>query len=187
MCYNPYNKNLTPLTYKNNFFKQDLYILNLVRISNKGSKYETTWIWSKEKMSNKTNMLYPAICTTFTKLIHLYSLSELQQKMFLMTDISNQNITNHAVNLGSKLTNHKMPKFLKGPQFVHSLCSKLCMFTLNSVVGLFNTKKSLTSFVLNKHLHWFSFLHFDPVQVILLLWALHRFSLLSFMFWVIGL
>ena len=41
-CYNPYNINLTPLTYKNNFFKRDLYILNLVRISNKGSKYETT-------------------------------------------------------------------------------------------------------------------------------------------------
>ena len=140
MCYNPYNKNLTPLTYKNNFFKQDLYILNLVRISNKGSKYETTWIWSKEKMSNKTNMLYPAICTTFTKLIHLYSLSELQQKMFLMTDISNQNITNHTVNLGSKLTNHKMPKFLKGPQFVHSLCSKLCMFTSVLLVCLIQKK-----------------------------------------------
>ena len=119
-------------------------------------------------MSNKTNMLYPAICTTFTKLIHLYSLSELQQKMFLMTDISNQNITNHAVNLGSKLTNHKMSKFLKGPQFVHSLYRKLCIFTSMLLVFLIQ-KKKLTSFVLNKHLHWFSFLHFDPVQVILLL------------------
>ena len=85
-------------------------------------------------------MLYPAICTTFTKLIHLYSLSELQQKMFLMTDISDQNITNHAVNLGSKLTNQKMPKFLKGPQFVHSLYRKLCIFTSMLLVFLIQKK-----------------------------------------------
>ena len=46
------------------------------------------------------------------------------------------------------------------------LCRKLCVFTSLLLVRL---KKSLTSFVLNKHVHWLIFLHFDPVQIISLL------------------
>ena len=54
--------------------------------------------------------------------------------------------------------------------------SKVCLFSLwealcfyFNVIGSFIKKKSLTSFVLNKHVHWFVFLHFDPVQIISLL------------------
>ena len=58
-----------------------------------------------------------------------------------------------------------------------SLQEGLC-FHVN-VIGSFIQKKSLISFVLDKHLQWFVFLHFDLVQIISLLLALHRFSLLS--------
>ena len=53
--------------------------------------------------------------------------------------------------------------------------SEVCLFSLQEALCFyFNViasfiKKSLTSFVLNKHVHWFIFLHFDPVQIISLL------------------
>ena len=98
---------------------------------------------------------------------------------------SEQNLQEHGENLGSKLTNHKMTKFPERSEaYLFSLQEALC-FLLQCYWFVY--KKSLTSFVLNKHVHWFIFLHFDPVQIISLLWALHRVSLLSFTIWVVGL
>ena len=71
--------------------------------------------------------------------------------------------------------------------------SEVCLFSLQEALYFllqcywFVYKKSLTSFVLNKHVHWFIFLHFDPVQIISLFWALYRFVLHSFTGWVNGL
>ena len=51
----------------------------------------------------------------------------------------------------------------------------------------FVTKKSLTSSVFNKHLHWFIF-HFNPVQIISLPQAhptLTLLSVTSLIYWVV--
>ena len=81
------------------------------------------------------------------------------ENLFLTTDISDKNIHEHAVNLGSKLTNHKMTKFPERSEAC-SLYSKLNFFNSILLVRLYKKKKVLTSFVLNKHLHWFNFLSF---------------------------
>ena len=108
------------------------------------------------------------------------------ENLFLTTDISDKNIHEHAVNLGSKLTNHKMTKFPeRSGVFLFSLKEALC-FYFNVIGSLI--KKSLTSSVFNKHLHWFIFLHFNPVQIISLPQAhptLTLLSVTSLIYWVV--
>ena len=51
------------------------------------------------------------------------------ENLFLTTDISDKNIHEHAVNLGSKLTNHKMTKFPERSEvFLFSLQEALCFY-----------------------------------------------------------
>ena len=93
-----------------------------------------------------------------------------------VTDSSNQNIQKHGENLGIE-TNHKWQSFLRGSRFA-LYAVRFALYAVSFVFFLF---------FLCSNIHWFIFLHFDPVQIILLLWALHRFSLLSFTFWIIRL
>ena len=89
------------------------------------------------------------------------------------------------MNLGSKITNHKMTKFPERSVFVCFLCRK---FVVLLQCYWFVYRKSLTSFVPNKHVHWFIFLHFDPVQIVSLPQAHLTLTLLSVTFliyWVV--
>ena len=85
------------------------------------------------------------------------------------------------MNLGSKLTNHNMTKFPERSDVgLFSLQEALCL--------LFMLHKSLTSSIFNKHLHWFIFLHFNPVQKISVPQAHPTLTLLSVTFliyWVV--
>ena len=118
-------------------------------------------------------------------------INQIIRKLFRLTNWSDQNRLKRskhteAWRLASKLTSHKMTKCPERSEvWLFSLQEAFC-FHFNVIIGLF-IKKSLTSIFLNEHPHWFIFLHFDPVQIISLIWALHRFSLLSFTFWVNGL
>ena len=123
----------------------------------------------KKKKTREIKTTWYAICSVYTHLVRL--------KISHKTS-SDQNLKKHWENLGSKLTtkfNDKVSWEVRG----------LFVFSAGSFVFLlqcywFVYKKSLTSFVLNKHVHWFIFLHFDPVQIISLLWALHKLCFLSF-------
>ena len=136
-------------------------------------KCETTWTgWlqsenNAENTRNKKNLVS-----------HLWCLHSCDAFKISQNTSSEQNLQEHGENLGSKLTNHKMTKFPERSEaYLFSLQEALC-FLLQCYWFVY--KKSLTSFVLNKHVHWFIFLHFDPVQIISLLWALHKLYFLSF-------
>ena len=76
------------------------------------------------------------------------------RKLFLEKDTRDQNRHKHGDNLGSKETNHKMTKFPERSEVcLFSLQEALCFYF--NIIGSFI--KSLTSFVLNKHVHWFVF------------------------------
>ena len=76
------------------------------------------------------------------------------RKLFLEKDTRDQNRHKHGDNLGSQVTNHKMTKFPERSEVcLFSLQEALCFYF--NIIGSFI--KSLTSFVLDKHVHWFVF------------------------------
>ena len=171
-------KNLAPLTYNKSFWlRHDDFSYNcyfavpLVAIEKK----------EKTARKKKTSVLPSNFYCIYSSDLQPY----LNRKLFRVTVSGDQNVKKDGENLRSKLTNHKMTKFPERSEVcLFSLQEALCFYF--NVIASF-IKKSLTSFVLNKHVHWFIFLHFDPVQIISLLWALYRFVLHSFTRWVNGL
>ena len=76
------------------------------------------------------------------------------RKLFLEKDTRDQNRHKHGDNLGSQVTNHKMTKFPERSEVcLFSLQEALCFYF--NIIGSFI--KSLTSFVLDKRVHWFVF------------------------------
>ena len=176
-------KNLAPLTYKKSFWHWGTTIWVIIVFC---SMCETTRTGSlrskknsqKNRYSNKQSLLYLLIWSPCN--LQKYQ----NRKQFRVTISGDQNVKKHGENIGSKLTNHKMTKFPERSEVcLFSLQEALCFYF--NVIASF-IKKSLTSFVLNKHVHWFIFLHFDPVQIVSLFWVLYRFPLHSITSWVIG-
>ena len=69
---------------------------------------------------------------------------------------SEQNLQEHGENLGSKLTNHKIKSFLRGPRLICFLCRKLCVFYFN-VIGSFIKKVWHPLFSINMFIGSFFF------------------------------
>ena len=120
-------------------------LLEPVRFNRKKKELQKIRAMQKEKTHNLPSNLY-----------YIQSSAPLKISNETLID---QNIQKHKENLGSKLTNHKMTKFPERSE-VCSLYSKLNFFNSILLVRLYKKKKVLTSFVLNKHLHWFNFLSF---------------------------
>ena len=125
---NRYDINLTSLTYQKNFSSK---------------RHEFTYSFGRISMA--VNL----------KLLESDRLDQKKyRKLFLEKDTRDQNRHKHGDNLGSKETNHKMTKFPERSEVcLFSLQEALCFYF--NIIGSFI--KSLTSFVLNKHVHWFVF------------------------------
>ena len=149
-------KNLALLTYNKSFWLWDTTIWVTIIFC---STCETTRTGSLQSKKKKKQVFYQAISTVFTHLIALQSPKISKQKTVLCNNLRRSKRKEAWREFRIETNQSKNDK-------VCFLCRKLCVFTSLLLVRL---KKCLTSFVLNKHVHWFIFLHFDPVQIISLL------------------
>ena len=113
-------KNLAPLTYNKSFWLWDTTIwvtiifCSICETTRTGSLQSKT----KKKEVNRPKQIKKSRYSTKQSLLYLliwspYNLQKYQnRKLFYVTISGDQNVKKHGENLGSKLTNQKMTKFV---------------------------------------------------------------------------